>query len=332
MLPLSQQSAARQLIMFVLLCCVLLSVSRQAAAHNRLPIVHVGAECIARQDRIILGDLAEIIAADQGTVERLRSITLGYAPEVGALREISKEKIALAIAAAGFVAGTVEIDAPSLVLVRREAQIVNPSLVQEAVERATLSALQAKGATARLERLDLGRIEVRTGAVEVRASIGGVRNLFVPFTVFLEVWIDGRLVRRLSTTAQVEASAPVLVALTDLPEKTRVRATDFAIEVRKLERDPASYLTDAQQLRGVSLTRSFARGEPITVETIVPEVVVKPGDSVRIVGESGGLKIQVAGEARAAGRVGDRIQVKNLQSGMLFQAIVVDEGLVKVRF
>jgi flagella basal body P-ring formation protein FlgA len=332
MLPISQQTSARQLIMFALLCCVLCSGSRRTEAHSRLPIVHVGAECIARQDRIILGDLAEIVAADPGTAERLRSITLGYAPEVGALREISKEKIALAIAAAGFVAGTVEIDAPSLVLIRREAQVVNPSLLQEAVERATLPALQAKGATARLIRLDLARLEVRTGAVEVRASTSGVRNLFAPFTVFLEVWVDSRLVRRLSTTAQVEASAPVLVAASDLAEKTRLRVTDVALEVRKLDRDPASYLGDPRQLTGVSLTRSFTRGEPITIETLVPEVVVKPGDAVRIVGESGGLKIQVAGEARAAGRVGDRIQVKNLQSGMLFQAIVVDEGLVKVRF
>jgi flagella basal body P-ring formation protein FlgA len=30
--------------------------------------------------------------------------------------------------------------------------------------------------------------------------------------------------------------------------------------------------------------------------------------------------------------VGDRIQVKNLQSGLTFQAVIIDEGLVSVRF
>jgi flagella basal body P-ring formation protein FlgA len=40
----------------------------------------------------------------------------------------------------------------------------------------------------------------------------------------------------------------------------------------------------------------------------------------------------VQGEARGSGRVGDRILVKNLQSGLMFQAVIVDEGIVSVKF
>ena len=312
---------------------VLLAGSARATAQQSLPLVRVHAECVAQRDGLFLGDLAEIAATNSETRERLQTIPLGYAPEVGALRELSREKITLAIAAAGFAHGSVTLEVPSFVLIRREAQTIEPSLVRAAVERAALAGLQARGATARLVRLDLPLlIEVRTGAVEVRAALGGAKNLFAPFIVFVEFWIDGRIARRLSTTAQVEAFAPVLVAAHDLADKTRLRAGDFVIAVRKLERDFSSYVNEPAPLRGVSLTRSLSDGEAITTDAFAPNIVVKPGDPVRISGESGSLKILVAGEARAAGHVGDRIQVKNLQSGLLFQAVIVDEGIVSVRF
>ena len=323
----------RQLLLFALVGCALFVGPPRATAQQRQLVVRVHAETVARQDRLFLSDLAEITAPDVATKGQLSGISMGYAPEVGALRELSREKIILAITAAGFSSGSVTVEAPPLAVIRREAQTIDPSVVHATVERTAVAGLLALGATARLVRLDLPpRIEVRTGSVEVRAALGGVRNLFAPFNVSVELWVDGRIARRLSVTAQVEAFAPVLVAVRDLAEKTRLRSGDFEIAVRRLERPAANYLTDPLSLRGVSLTRTLTHGEAITTDELVPEIVIKPGDSVRISGESGGLKIVVTGEARAAGHVGDRILVKNLQSGLLFQAVIVDEGLVSVRF
>jgi flagella basal body P-ring formation protein FlgA len=114
--------------------------------------------------------------------------------------------------------------------------------------------------------------------------------------------------------------------------KTRLREGDFQVELKPLLRNPALYLSEPTRLRGASLVRSLAAGEAITLDALIADIVVKPGDPVRIVGQSGALTILVMGEARAAGHVGDRIQVKNLQSGLLLQAVIVDEGVVNVRF
>jgi flagella basal body P-ring formation protein FlgA len=124
----------------------------------------------------------------------------------------------------------------------------------------------------------------------------------------------------------------VIVAARDLAPDSRVRREDVAIEVRRLERAASFYVRDFAGVRARSVRRAVARGEAITTEALVAEIIIKPGDPVRISGESGAVQILVAGEARASGRVGDRIQVKNLQSGALLQAVVVDEGLVRVRF
>ena len=70
----------------------------------------------------------------------------------------------------------------------------------------------------------------------------------------------------------------------------------------------------------------------ITSDSFVASIVIRVGDRVRIVGQSGKMQIIVNGEARASGKIGDRIAVKNLQSNAVLQAVVEDEGLVKVIF
>jgi len=239
----------------------------------------------------------------------------------------------LAISASGFSPEVVYMEAPAITLVRREAQSVDPALVHQAVERSLIATLHSAGATASLTRLDLPlSLEVPTGLVEIRASVAAVRNLFSPFPVSIEFWVDGRLFRRLTATAQAEAFAPVLVAARDLGATTRLREGDFKVAVKPLDRNPALYFREPTRLRGVSLIHSLVSGQAITTDALVADIVVKPGDAVRIVGQSGALSILVIGEARASGHVGDRIQVKNLQSGLLFQAVIVDEGVVSVRF
>jgi flagella basal body P-ring formation protein FlgA len=295
--------------------------------------VRVNAESTARNDSLTLGDIADVRTNEPELAIQLRAIALGYAPQVGAVRELTKQRIALALSAAGFSPEVVNIEAPATVLVRREAQTVDPALVRQVVERVLIATLHSAGATARLTRLDLPpNIEVSTGSVEVRASAAVGKTLFSPFPVAIEFWVDGRLLKRLSVTAQAEAFAPVLVAARDLGAKTRLREGDFKVELTPLVRDPALYFSEPTRLRGASLVHSIALGQAITADALTADIVVKPGDPVRIVGRSGALSIFVMGEARAAGHVGDRIQVKNLQSGLLFQAVVVDEGVVSVRF
>ncbi len=327
---LSFQLSKRKVPTFCLLLFAFCLLIFNAQAQT-MPQIRVSAESVAQTDLLTLGDIAEVRAADSGTSERLRAIALGYAPSVGAVRELPRERLLLALTAAGFPSGSVRLEAPAVALIRRAAQTIAPERVREVVESATLAELRASGAVARLVRLDLPAIiEVPSGPIEVQAHSGGMRELFAPFTVGIEFWQTNRVVRRLSVTAQVEAFAPVVVAARDLPANVRLRKEDLTIEVRRLERPAALYVLDTARTRGTSVKRTVARGTPLTTDLLLAEFVIKPGDTVRIVTKGDRLQIMAVGEARAAGRIGDRIQVKNKQSGLLLQAVVVDEGLVSV--
>ncbi len=315
------------------MCFACVNTNAQAAKNGLRPVVQVAAETLAQQDRLTLGDLAEVRAEEGEIVTRLRAISLGYAPGVGMTRELTRERIALAIAAAGFAEGTVQLIAPTVVLIRRAAQVVDSVLVREAIEHATLDGLNTAGATARLSKLEVPTtVEAPAGKLEIRASAGQVRDVFSPFTVFVELWQEGRVVKRFNAIVQVEAFAPVLVTAREIAAHTRLRQDSFKSEVKRLERPLQQYITDPERVRGMAVRRAMARGEAIMTDTLNAEIVVRPGDQVRIIGQSGALQLIVTGEARAAGRIGDRIQVKNAQSGALLQAVVADEGVVRIRF
>jgi flagella basal body P-ring formation protein FlgA len=316
-------------LQFLLVCLI------SATAQETRAVVRVAAETIARSDRLTLGDLAEVQAMNETFRERLRSVELGYAPNVGQVREIQRERILLSLAAAGIPAERISFDAPAVVRVRRLAQVIDQALAREAVERVALAELIAGGATARLVRLDLPPlIEAPSGSVEVRASTGAVRDLFAPFTVFIDVRVDGRLASRFAATALLEAHAPIVVAAKDVAAGNGASKEDFVIANRRLEKPLSAYLRDLNLARGMTLKRSVARDEALTTDALVADIIIRSGDTVRIVAQSSGngWQIIVAGEARGAGRINERIPVRNKISGALVQARVIDEGLVQVEF
>jgi len=99
-------------------------------------------ECIARQDSLVLGDLAEITSRNSQTADLLRAIPLGYAPEGRRPQGTHKrEDYAGNQRAAGFSPEQLTVVAPPIVVIRRESQIVDPALIREAVARVSLAGL-----------------------------------------------------------------------------------------------------------------------------------------------------------------------------------------------
>ncbi len=295
--------------------------------------VRVSAETTIKNDRVTLGDIAEFVGANGEKSNRLKAVSLGYAPNVGMTRELFKDRIALSIAAAGFTKNAFTILAPSKIIVRRESQTVNRNLLRETVENAILANFKSENVSAKVVRLDLPpNIQIPAGNAEVRANTANVTNFFAPFSVSLEIRVDENVVRRISATAQIEASTEVLVAAKDLTAGDKITGIDVKKEARRLEKPLQNYLRDAEKLRGVVLLKNLSSGQEITTDAIANGYVIRSGDTVRIVGQSGKMQIIVNGEARSSGRIGDRIAVKNSQSGTNLQAVVIDEGLVKISF
>ncbi len=314
-----------------LMWCLMCGLAPVWAAQSDRAQVRIGSEILAEKDRLTLGDIAEIAASTPESDEALKSVSLGYSPRLGTVRELPRDRVLLAIQSAGFTDETVTVYAPPVILIRRAAQTIDLAYLKAAVEEAVLPDLEINGVTARLVRLDLPPVvQVPTGKTEIRAQVRNVRDIYYPFTVGIDIVVDSLVVRRFQATAQVEAFAAVLVANENLAAGQRLTRTVVSIAPCRLAQLIRLYFRDPGAVRGMALRKPVSKGSPITTDLVFPDTVIKPGDQVRIIGKTGTVTIEVMGEARTGGRIGDRIQVKNSQSGVILQATVVDEGMVQV--
>ena len=294
--------------------------------------VRVPATSIVSADRITLGDIAAIDGAT-GTSERLRSIPLGYAPAVGASREITRERISMSIRASGFSEREVSLVSPAKVVLSRASQLVASADVEKAIEEAVLKPLKENGVDARFAKLDVPRdLSVPLGKVELKAYVSGAVNTFAPFSVSLEIRVGGTVHRRLPVNAEVEAFANVHVAVVDIALNSKISADAVTTERRRLSKPISNYIKEGDPMKGIVSVKNIKAGEELTSDMFVSGIVVRNGDLVRIVGRSGDLQITVNGVAKASGRIGERIPVANSESKTILQATVADEGLVRVSF
>jgi flagellar basal body P-ring formation protein FlgA len=301
-------------------------------AQNKI-IVQISPEAIVDAETINLGDIANIFGSDEFKTNRLKSISLGYSPNIGMVREIKKANILLSISAAGINKTDYTIDSPEKIIVRRKAHIVDQSLLREAIEKAVLAEFLGNDIEAKLVRLEFpASLEIPTGNLVVMVKMPPNFNPFNPFSVSLELKIDGKTFHRLVATVQIEASVEVLVAAKDLVAGSKVSEADFRKSFRRLERPLSNYLRFPEDLRGMIVVKGLSEGAEITRDAFAAGYVIRSGDPVKISAESGTMQIVISGEAKASGRIGDRIAVKNIQSGTMLQAIVIGEGLVKISF
>lgn len=302
-----------------------------AFAENR-QIIRVSPETTIENDIVKLGNIAQI-SGEIEKIERLKTVSLGYAPNVGMLREISREQIRLSVSAAGFSESEIVLDSPAKILVRRAGQTVSQNQFREVVEKFLSDNFSNDKISVQIVRIDLPEnFQVPIGTLEIRPNFSTVQNFFQPFSLSLEIRVDGKVMRRLSANVEIEAFAEILVAAKDLAVNTKILESDVKFEKRRIEKPITNYLRQTDKLRGLMLIKNVASGTEITSDSFVSGVVVKNGDTVRVEAQSGKLKIIIIGEARASGKIGDRIAVKNLQSNSILQAVVVDEGIVRVLF
>ncbi|CAN5416238.1 hypothetical protein BH10ACI2_BH10ACI2_03500 [soil metagenome] len=302
-----------------------------AAAQNGTTI-SVASESTVESDRVDLGKIAKV-SGDAGRVQRLSAISLGYAPAIGVTREITRDQLKLAINAAGFADGDFTLDSPARALVRRVGQEVADAKIREAVERSVLRQFSTGNVSAQITRLEVpGSVQVPMGNVEIRTNVAAVRSLFERFSIPVEIRVNGKLITSFPATLELTAFADVLVATGDLAINKKILDSDVRLEKVRLEKPILNYLKDKDALRGLQMTRALESGKPLTVDSVAAANVIKYGDLVKIELVSDKIKIIVTGEARAQGKIGDRISVRNTQSGAMLQAVVIGEGLVRLSY
>jgi flagella basal body P-ring formation protein FlgA len=117
-------------------------------------------------------------------------------------------------------------------------------------------------------------------------------------------------------------TAKVVTAARDMRAGEVLVADALKLESRELAA-PADALADPALVEGMSSRRALRRGQLIDRRWLLEPLLVARGATVTIVARNVGVTVQVAGEALAAGRRNEIVQVRNKANGRVIRARVI---------
>jgi len=185
----------------------------------------------------------------------------------------------------------------------------------------------------RIEVLDATNEATPTGRIEFRREslgtpTGPSRNL--PIIWRGDVIYAGD--RRFAIWAKVRITAPVtrLIAVENLRAGIPIKSGQIREEVTDAFPLSSGRLASLSQVEGLIPLRAIASGAEVRPDDVGQPYEVNRGDLVHVEVRAGAARLALTGRAESAGRVGDLVPVRNIDSSRVFPAVVAGKDSVVV--
>jgi flagella basal body P-ring formation protein FlgA len=152
----------------------------------------------------------------------------------------------------------------------------------------------------------------------------------IPFSVHFDV--NGKFYKRVWATATVEVMAEVVITKKPLGRHKPITEDDIELLKMDLAKLPSGVITDPEAVLGKRTKRAIGAKTVLRADQVELPPLVKRGDVVVIIAESGGLKITTLGQVKKKGKLGESIPVMNYDSKKILYGRVLNSSTVKVEF
>ncbi|MEW6268926.1 MAG: flagellar basal body P-ring formation chaperone FlgA [Thermodesulfobacteriota bacterium] len=272
----------------------------------------------------------EDVALLDGAARELASLEVGDAPAPGARRRLAGHDLLNRLRAAG-LDDSITYHIPAAVTVSRASQTLHEAELRPLVVAALEDALPPGDRVdtvelARPVRVALGAYDVVVGEPSARSTGGGQRRVDV--TIFQE----GRQAASVPARVGIASFGPVVVARQAVARGAVLRGEDVRVEERRLDELPATVVTSVEEAVGKEARVALAAGRPLTLQALATAPLVARGDAVRVLLETGGMRLSASGEALDTGGAGERVRVVNASSRRELVGRVVAHGTVLVAY
>ncbi len=211
--------------------------------------------------------------------------------------------------------------------------ILKEKTLQEAVENFIMEKTRDSGLEIKIKRITIGGdIAVPAGKVDYEFIAPRRWQGWGKTLLGLVIRVDDQLVKNMSITVEVAALAEVVVALHPLPRNAVVEQSDVSLQKRDLATTSEKVCFSLSDVLGKRVRVPLRVNTPIRSDYLERVPLVKYGQFVTIVVETGDLRVTATGVARGKGAEGDLVMVQNMSSKKVVQGRVVDEGTVAVNF
>ena len=284
-------------------------------------------------NNIFLKDIALIKSSDPETKKKTGSILLGKAPMPGKTRFFDKGHVQSALKRAGFNFYDLSIDMPEKIKITRNFIRISEKKIEKIVENYIKSRPFFKNNNSRIKEIRVsnevllpkGRVFHKVMPLQKNSLAGSI-----PVSIIFSG--SGNFKKRVWSTVKIEVLTEVAVAKRPMGKHKIITRDDIGFKKVDLLEQSSNVITDYREILGKRTRKTIRAGTVLRSDIIELPPLVKRGDLVLIVAESGSLRITAMGEARGKGGMGERIKVVNMDSGKRLYATVKDSKTVEVDF
>jgi flagella basal body P-ring formation protein FlgA len=203
------------------------------------------------------------------------------------------------------------------ICIHRPVAPIDPERMLEAMHKAIPGA--------RIEILESSRYRAPAGEIVFERSALRRNGMWPGHIVY------GRA-RRFAIWARVQASVTMTRVVATEPLRAGLPIAAAQVSLQTAAAAPGDYAAaqSLDQVIGRIPVRTVAAGAPIARNLLAEPDDIHRGDTVQVEVQRGAARLELQAQAEANGRVGQRISLRNPESGRRFQARVAGKGKVTI--
>jgi flagella basal body P-ring formation protein FlgA len=282
----------------------------------------------AKSVSLVLADIADLSGSDEALTAQLARLPMGSVVDV---RLLSRSEVLSRIQSM--------VPNPGAVLVTgaEATRVTVATRAPEAAELASVLKAHLAAVSPWLEEeIEIRAIENLQGILlppgDVRLRVAGrsVPANLQNALMSVEVTLEGKVLRTYWVKADVRLRASVVQVAKPVPYGAALRAEDLREVVCEIEDARADYVRQSAEAIGLTAKRALGPGDLLNRNWLQEDRLVLHGETVRCLGQSGGIRITMLARALQNGKLGDRIRVRNIDSDRTITAVVTGHGEVRV--
>lgn len=291
------------------------------------------AEALVDQDSVRLSDIATFSGTSENQVKTIGATVVARSPQPGQTRFVSTNYIRIRLKQAGVDTSSMIFKGPTDVRITRQAAAMPIQRIQRAVETAIRSRMPWKNEDVTISEVTLDEtIQLPTGRLTYRIVPSRNEDYLGRTILALHLFVDGEPVRKVWVNATISVMADVVTVIRPLGKHSYIEPADLSVERRSLEDLSSNTVRRIDDALGNRTTRMIYPQTVLQSSMFASPPLVRRGDIVKIVANSGPMIITATGMVKQQGCKGEMVRVVNTDSNRIITARVTGPGTVEVNF
>lgn len=279
-------------------------------------------------ENIRFGDVARIIAGDDGAVAMLENLEVAKSAGFGLTRMLDTEDLYNRFLKRHETRYSIEYERKTLRVTTRAGRLSRDSLARM-VDAFIASQPSAQGEIRRWEITRMPQeIMIPLGPHRLEMGFSGARRKG-KVDLNLAVRNESRTLRNIPLTINLRVEEPVLVAKKQIARDAILSGDNASVEMRETTLLSDAAVMDPEKMIGLLARTTIVPGRIITPRMVAMVPTVRRGQEAKIIYRTAGVSVTADAVCRQDGMTGQIITAKSLVSQRLVRVRVLKDGFLE---